>query len=113
MTLVLIFIVVQIIVAGIVIAVLNNKLKKELIEAALENLQANLPSATHAQVRVISAAELDAPIKARIENMMKRKAPNASVLFETDLVLKSGLVIHVGDMVLDFSLSERLKKLVA
>ncbi len=111
MGLIFLFIIVQIIVAWIVVVVLNNKLKKELIEAALENLHANLSSATQGEVLVISVGEIDPQLRARIESIIKRKASAASVRFESDAGIKSGLIIHIGTIVLDFSLADRLKKL--
>lgn len=110
---VLLFIVVQVIVASIVVAVLNHKLKKELIEAALENLHVNISSETQGEIVVISAAEVDPQIQARIENIIKRKTNAVTIRFEIDAGIKSGLIIYIGKIVLDFSLANRLKKLTS
>ncbi len=108
---VIIFIVVQVIVAGIVVVVLNNKLKKELIEAALENLHSNITSQTQGEIRIISAHELDPQLQARIIGIVKRKTSAATVVFSLDQGIKSGLIIHADTLVLDFSLANRLKAL--
>lgn len=111
MAFIFIFVIVQIIVAGIVIVVLNQKLKKELIEAALENLQANISSQTQGEIILISANEIDALLRARIENIIKRKLERPVVTYQIDPQIKSGLIIKIDTMVLDFSLANRLKSL--
>lgn len=113
MGLILIFIVVQVVVAGIVIFVLTAKLKKELIEAATENLNNNLSANVSGDIVVISADPLEGEMRARIESIVKRKAPTAALRFDVDKSLKSGVIIHIGQIILDFSLANRLKKLTS
>ena len=108
---IVVFVVGQVSVAFAVVMFLKNKLRVELIEAALENLQSNISSQTKGEVVVISAQELDPIIRGRIENIVKRKSDGAILRFETDASLKSGLIIHAGEITLDFSLANRMKSL--
>lgn len=99
---------VQAIVAGIVLLVLKGRLHRELVDAALEKLQASaIPSG--ADIRVVSAKALDAAAQERVTAMVARKAPQAGIVFDADPSLKGGIMFEYGDNRIDFSVSGRLK----
>lgn len=111
MWMIVVFVVGQIIVAVSVVMFLNHKLKAELVEAALENLQSNISSQTKGEIVVVSAQEIAPIVRGRIESIVKRKTDGAVLRFETDETIKSGLVIRIGENVLDFSFVNRMKNL--
>lgn len=106
---VFVLIVVQVIIAAVVIFVLKRLLDKELVQAALEKLQgADIPTGDP-QVDVRFCPPLSPEVKARVQSVVRHKSPAAKVVFSEDPSLKGGLVITVAGVVMDFSMTGRLK----
>ena len=105
----LILIVMQSVIAAVVILVLKHLLDKELIEAALEKLQA-ASGGLSGQVKVKSAKDLNSQIQHRIQSLLRGK--ETKVIFELDPSLKGGLRIEfsAGNPI-DCSMAGRLKNL--
>jgi F0F1-type ATP synthase delta subunit len=111
MVVLIIFVALQAVVILIVILVLRHLLKQELMQAAFEQLQ-GMPSVGNEQALIItSGTPLEEQVRKRIETMLRRKSPQAKIVFEQNAALQGGLVIAHDTATYDFSLSGRLKKL--
>ena len=99
----------QCVFAVVVIFVLKKLLDKELTGAALEKFESCKQSPDIKEIIVRSASSLDDEFKRRLESVRQRKFSQANLNFQQDAALKGGVVIVVGDLFLDFSLSNRLQ----
>jgi len=99
----------QCVFAVVVIFVLKKILDKELAGAALEKFESCKTSPDIKEIVVRSASSLGDEFKNRLESVRKRKFVQANLNFQQDSALKGGVVIIVGDLLLDFSLSNRLR----
>ena len=100
--------VVQALVAGAVIFILKRLLDKELIEAALEKFQ-GLNAAENTGDIAVRLGRLDLQVRARFEELARRRFSGAKFAIEEDASLKGGVIIMIGDQMLDFSVRNRLK----
>ena len=57
-----------------------------------------------------SSGSVNDEFKSYFESVQKRKFSQANLNFQEDAALKGGVVIVVGDALLDFSLASRLKQ---
>ncbi len=111
MGIILIVIGAQLVVGAVIVYVLKRLLVKELFAAALEKLQ-NIPAAQEVgAVKVTAHGPLDAQKRTQIEVIIQRKFPELKIDFQEDLGIKGGIVIELGNMRLDYSLADRLKRL--
>jgi len=99
----------QCVFAGIVILVLKKSLEKELIKAALEEFESCKISSEIKEIAVYSAAGINDEFKIHFEAIRKRKFSQANFNFKENAALKGGVVIAIGDLLLDFSLTSRLE----
>ncbi len=111
MHIIAIFVLLQVVIGAVAVFVLVRLLDKELIEAALERLQAVSAAELFGPVHFKTARPLNPEHRGRIQSIFKRKAVQGKIIFEENLALKGGLLIAYNDQVLDFSLSSRLQKL--
>jgi len=109
MTTLLILLLVQCLLAIGVVFVLKKILDRELIEVALENLEACKTSPDVKEIIVRLPSAVSDEIKSHLESIRKRKFIQANLNIQEDRALKGGMVIAVGDVLLDFSLSSRLQ----
>lgn len=104
----------QVILALIVIAVLMDRLSKELIEVALEQFDAlKLPqdNAPLKEIVVISHAPLNDATSYRFKSIVARKFKGVPLSFSADNRIKGGVMIMAGESVIDCSSKKRLEKL--
>jgi F0F1-type ATP synthase delta subunit len=104
----------QIIVALIVIFVLKKLLDRELIEAALEQLEVLRPkddAPPFKSAEVISHADLNSETQGRVKNILSRRFKGLAVNFSTDSGLKGGVKVVIGAAVVDCTLDDRLQKM--
>lgn len=99
----------QVIFAVIVIVVLKKLLEKELMHAALEKFETCKLSEASQVITITSASAISEDLKGYFQTIQKRRMPQAILNFEQNASLKGGVMISAGDMVLDFSLSNRLE----
>ena len=102
---------VQCVLALGVVLFLKKALNRELVEAALENLE-GCPASNDVQeiiVRFYSGA--GERIKSHLESIRRRKFVRAHLDIKEDRGLKGGMVIAVGETLLDFSLASRWRQL--
>ena len=104
----LILILVQCVFAGVVIFVLKKLLDKELMMAALEKFESCKASSDIKEITVHTASKVNDDLQRKLESIRKRKFVQAKLDFKENTGLKGGVVIALGDILLDFSLSSRL-----
>ncbi|MBF0504724.1 MAG: F0F1 ATP synthase subunit delta [Candidatus Omnitrophica bacterium] len=92
-----------------VIIVLKKTLDRELIEAAFEKLEACKSSPEVKEIVVCLPSAVSDEMKTHLESIRQRKFVQANLKIQEDPALKGGMVIAVGDLLLDFSLSGRLQ----
>jgi len=109
MTTLLMMILGQCVFAFIVIFILKKLLDKELMSAALEQFESCKISPDVKEIAVYSATSVSDEFKSYLESVRRRKMPQANLNFKENAELKGGIVIAVGDLLLDFSLSSRLQ----
>ena len=100
---------IQCVFALIVIFVLKKLLDKELMKSALEKFESCKASPDIKVITVRFALQVNDEFRHRFEYIQKRKFVQATLNFQEDASLKGGVVITLGDIILDFSLSQRLK----
>ncbi len=101
----------QCVFAVVVIFVLKGFLEKELMMAALEKFESCKFSPDIREVAVRTASSIGDEFKGHIEAIKQRKMPQANLNFQKDTALKGGVIIAVGDLLLDFSFRSRLQHL--
>ena len=99
----------QCVLAVVVIFVLMKLLHKELMQAALEKFESCKVSSDVKEISIYSASEISAEFKNHLELIRQRKFNQANLNFLLNADLKGGIVIAMGDLLLDFSLSSRLQ----
>jgi F0F1-type ATP synthase delta subunit len=99
----------QCVFAVAVIFVLKKLLDRELIRAALEKFEACKTPPDIKEITVLSAAGIGEEFKGHLESIRQRKMPQANLNFRENAALKGGIVIAMGDILLDFSLLSRLE----
>ena len=105
------FFLAQGLVAAAVIFVLKRVLDKELMKAALEQLESGqIPSAT-GEIVVRFSAPVSDEFKNHLESIRQRKFARANVDFRREAGLKGGVIIEAEGCSLDFSLAGRLRDL--
>jgi F0F1-type ATP synthase delta subunit len=107
----LVLFILQCLFAAGVVLVLKKHLDRELIEAALEKLEACRISQEVKEIVVRSAGGVSDDIKAHLESIRQRKFNQVHLNIQEDRTLKGGMVIAAGDLLLDFSLASRLQHL--
>ena len=100
---------VQCVIVAAVVFILKRLLDRELIEGALEKLQATVIAPAQGEIIIKSAAVLNQEIQSRVQSLVRRRAPDIKVVFTRDSGLKGGIVIESSGGVIDFSLASRLK----
>jgi len=105
MVTILLLFVVQCVFTVVVIFVLKKIWDRELIRAALEKLETCNASPEAKEIDVRSASKISEEFKDHIESIRRRKFVQANLNIQQDPSLKGGIVITVGDLSLDFSLS--------
>lgn len=99
----------QCVFALVVIFVLKRLLDKELMKAAFEKFESCKISPEVKEIAVRSASAISDEYKAHLESIRQRKFAHANLNFQEDKALKGGVVIAMGDLLLDFSLLSRLQ----
>jgi F0F1-type ATP synthase delta subunit len=99
----------QCVFALVVIFVLKGLLDKELMSAALEKFESCKNAPDIKEITVLSASRVSDEFKSCLESVRRRKFNQAQLNFKENNELKGGIVIAVGDLLLDFSLSGRLQ----
>src|ERR1700733_8195173 len=99
----------QCVIAVIVIFVLKRLLDKELMRAALEKFESCKISSDIKEITILSASKVDDKLQSQFESIRKRKFAQTKLNFQENAGLKGGVVIALGDLLLDFSLSSRLQ----
>ena len=79
------------------------------MNAALEKFESCKISPEIKEITVRLASGVTDEFKSYLESVRKRKMPQASLDFQEDASLKGGVVIVMGELILDFSLSSRLQ----
>ena len=99
----------QCVFAVIVIVVLKKFLDRELMMAAIEKFESCKISPDIKEIAVHSASSISDEFKSHLESIRQRKMPQANLNFQENADLRGGVVITMGDLLLDFSLSSRLQ----
>ena len=99
--------IVQLLIAAAVIFILKRLLDKELAEAALEKFQ-GLEARDIAAIS-IRLGRQDLHLRSRFEELARRRFPGARLTIEDDAALKGGVLIIIGEQVLDYSVADRLR----
>jgi F0F1-type ATP synthase delta subunit len=89
----------------IAVFVLKKFWDKELIREALEQFAACPASPEVKEISVRSSSRISEEFKNRIESIHQRKYVQASLNIQEDPSLKGGIIITVGGLSLDYSLS--------
>jgi len=92
-----------------VVFILKMLLDKELMQSALEKFGSCKDSHEIKEIVVCSASKISEALKSDLESIRKNKMPQANFNFLEDPSLKGGIVIKIGDTLLDFSLQSRLQ----
>ena len=79
------------------------------MSSALEKFESCKASPDIKEITVRSASTINDEFKSRLESIRKRKFIQAKLNFQDDVGLKGGVVIVMGDLLLDFSLSSRMQ----
>ncbi len=106
----------QVVAALIVMAVLKKLLDRELIESALEQFEVMKyqgDSAWLKTITIVGHKPLGVEIQARFKSIAVRRFKGVVLDFSSDAELKGGVKVALQDIVIDCSLSDRLKKLFA
>ncbi len=111
MMLFVIIIVLQLIIAAIVVFVLKNILNRELEKIAIEKLMSLKLNENVKEVHIYYFQSLSLDVEGEFKALIQNKFVNSKINFEQLQDLKGGLIIKVGEEVLDFSLSSRLENL--
>ncbi len=111
MGIVLTIVVVQCVIAVVVIAVLKHLLDRELVEAALEKLQAAALAGVSGTLKVRSSGDIQENIKTRVQSLVRRKAPEMKIEYVHDPSLKGGLFIEWSGGSIDCGLAGRVKNI--
>jgi F0F1-type ATP synthase delta subunit len=99
----------QLVFAVAVIFVLKRILDKELMKAALEKFESSKLSPDIKEITVFSASSLNEEFKGRFESIRKRRFVQTQLIFKENSELKGGVVIAIGELLLDFSIRSRLQ----
>jgi F0F1-type ATP synthase delta subunit len=99
----------QCVFVAVVVFVLKRLLDKELMMAALEKFESCKVSSDIKEITVLSASRINDEFRHRLESIRKRKFAGAKLDFRENLELKGGIVIAMGDVLLDFSVQSRLQ----
>ena len=103
---------VQLAIAVIVFFVLKKLLDRELIALALERFE-RFKSEENAhninEILVITHRPLNALLKKRLARLVEQKFKQTPLVFKEQGKIKGGMVIQMGEHVVDFSLLSRLK----
>ncbi len=101
----------QLVAVAVILFVLWKMLRRELVEAALQALEAAAPRSDVAEVSAVSAAALSSVDEARLMALLKQKFPSAAIGLAVNAQIRSGLVIKAGELLLDYSFLTRMKSL--
>ena len=101
----------QFLIACIIFAFLKKILDEDLIELAVEKLKNSQLNPALNEVVIISYKRMKDATKSRIEREIKLKRDKLSVRFSESKELKGGVVIQMGENIIDCSLLTRLKNL--
>ena len=107
----LIFVGVQCVIAVVLFFAFRRLLHRELISAALEQLQSTEIVTNTREIVVTTAGGLNVEIKNQLEHLLHRKDPSLKIIFEEDPLLKGGIVLELPSKRMDFSVTNRLKSL--
>lgn len=114
MGIVLIALVLQILTALAVIFVLSRNLNKELIKFALEQfevLKIKEDLALIKEIVVVSSGVLDDAVTARMKTIASQRFKGVVLNFSSNPALRGGMIIIVGEEVIDCSAKTRLNNL--
>ena len=101
----------QIIVAIVILFVLWEMFKRELVKAALQAIEEGEPQGSIMDVSVVTAAALSPVDDSRLRAGLHKKFPSACVDVRVNADIRGGLVIKAGDLLMDHSLLTRIKHL--
>ena len=101
----------QFLIACIIFAFLKKILNEDLIELAVEKLKNSQLNPGLNEVVIISYKQMKGSTKNRIEREIKSKRDNLLVQFSELKELKGGVVIQMGEHIIDCSLLTRLKNI--
>ena len=104
-----IIIILQLIIAGIVVFILKNFLNRELEKAAVEKVMSLRANEDVKAINIYYAQSLPINVAEEFKVLIQNKFVNSKIEFEQLQDLKGGLIIKVGEEILDFSLSSRLE----
>ena len=103
----------QMIIAVVVVIVLKVRLERELILQAMERL-ASLPVAQCAgvaSVTILTAGAISPEFDRLLRKIVKEKFPSAQLEMVVNKAIMGGVVVQAGEVLVDSSLSNRLKHL--
>ena len=103
--------VLQLIVTCVILFVLLEVFRRELILAAFDALEQLESSDSPAEALVVSAVALRAVDERRLKELLGRKFPLAEVNMAVNPGIYGGLVIKTGNRIMDHSLLSRIKLL--
>lgn len=116
----LIFLIPQIVVLPVIVAVLKKKLDASLINLAIQQFDSGAldPAGSrqknfdNGQVKltVVTHKIVSAEIRERIIKILTRRFPGAGADFQVDPKILGGMILRVGQETADFSLIDRLRK---
>lgn len=98
-------------VGAVIVFVLLEVLKRELVHAAVQALEEVTPRSDVTQVTVVSASVFSAADELSLTAKLHRTFPAAGISMAVNRDIHGGLVIKAGDLLLDFSLLTRIKKM--
>ncbi len=104
----------QVVMAALVLFLMKKLLERELLGVALEQI-AGAPlehGVIVNEVVVVAAGRFSGDDEFRLRGVIRDRFPQARVLIGRDASLGGGLIIRMGDHVLDHSLWTRLKQLM-
>ncbi len=106
---ILIIFLIQVVFVLAVIFVLKRLLDRELMNSALEKFESCKSSDQIKEITVFSCSTVNKEFRYRFESVSKRRFPQAQLKYRIEAGLKGGVVLCVGEDLLDFSLRCRLQ----
>ena len=101
----------QLALGALIVFFLKKALNKELVDTTLERFEALVPDdnlAKIAEIKLRFYSQLSESAQQRVKRTLERKFPQAKLILEKDRSIKGGLVLELGGVRVDGSLSDRL-----
>lgn len=101
----------QLAAAAVIVFVLLELFKHELVRAALEALEQAEFQEELGEVSVVAGTILSPDDEFRLRALLRKRFPSAEVCLAVNREIRGGLVIQAGALLLDYSFLTRIKNL--